>query len=359
LATIQGNFGTAFATAGFSADPNISPNNQAFAASVIAVVMRNGTLIEQAVAPFLPGGFNGFGNPTNKVSGTATNGTSTLAMRQDGAPALDWAQGPTWTGTHAWTPVAGATAITVSSVATGSLAPMVIVGAPNVTLTAGTAAVGVLAMSSSTAFFGLAVQSNNANANNFAGISLISFGNKLNNSDFQLYQQAQDAYLINGGTGFVYVYANSAVESMRIGTGTILGRGPVSGMTDMTPDTGSFTGSLTGMSNTGTATLTTVTWSRQGNQVFLAFPNTLGTSNATTMTMTGLPAALQPTREQGCMCTLVDSGNNCLGWAFVVGGSGTITFDRGTVSGSQVVASTFTASGQKGVNFTAFAYMLN
>lgn len=134
MAQFPQSFGTAFATAGFSQDPNLSPNNQGFSNAVLAVCQRAGlpfgfepantvlagpasgtnalptyrALVAADVpASILPGGFNGFGNPTNKVSGTATNGTSTTAMRSDGAPALDWAQSPTWTGNHIFNPATG------------------------------------------------------------------------------------------------------------------------------------------------------------------------------------------------------------------------------------------------------------
>lgn len=117
MAQVPQSFGTAFATAGFSFDANLSPNNQAFSNAIYATVVRLAQQIELAVQPFLPGGGTNataivlstavFANPTNKVSGTATNGTSTLAMRSDGAPALDWAQSPTWTGNHIFNPASG------------------------------------------------------------------------------------------------------------------------------------------------------------------------------------------------------------------------------------------------------------
>lgn len=52
------------------------------------------------VAADLPGGFNGFANPTASVALTAVNGVAVTAMRSDGAPALDQSISPTWSGTH-------------------------------------------------------------------------------------------------------------------------------------------------------------------------------------------------------------------------------------------------------------------
>jgi hypothetical protein len=53
-----------------------------------------------AAAAQLPGGFNGFANPTASIGLTAQNGSAVTAMRSDAAPALDQTIAPTWTGTH-------------------------------------------------------------------------------------------------------------------------------------------------------------------------------------------------------------------------------------------------------------------
>jgi hypothetical protein len=262
------SFGTAFATAGFSFDPNLSPNNQTFANAALAVVIRNGQLVETAIQPFLPGGGTNatavvlstavFANPTNNVSGTATNGTSTLAMRSDAAPALDWAQSPTWTGNHIFNPATGV--------------PLV-----------------------------------------------VQLGNT---------------------TAFEVV-----------GTASLAGRGPVAAaLVDMTPDSGSFTATLTGVTP---APSCTAQWRRMGNLVVITIAGTQGTSNANTFTLTGLPAAIQPVATQNCPCTILDNGSNKLG-AAQVSASGTITFLLGGVSGTSVAMGStfFTASGQKGPNVT-------
>lgn len=96
-------FGTAFSTSGFSFDRNLSPNNQSFSAAVRAVMQQLGV-----ATPFAGGGsFNGFGNPTVKVSTTATNGVATTALRSDSSPAIDQAMSPTWTGNHTFNPPSG------------------------------------------------------------------------------------------------------------------------------------------------------------------------------------------------------------------------------------------------------------
>lgn len=64
-----------------------------------------------------------------------------------------------------------------------------------------------------------------------------------------------------------------------------------SGLVDMSPDTGSFTITFTGMSS---ATTGTAVFYKIGKMVQLWIPALLGTSNAVTFTATGLPAAIQP-----------------------------------------------------------------
>lgn len=54
---------------------------------------------------------------------------------------------------------------------------------------------------------------------------------------------------------------------------------------------GTFTGTLTGCTTSPTGTFT---WQRVGNLVTLNFPALSATSNATTLTITGLPAVIQP-----------------------------------------------------------------
>jgi hypothetical protein len=143
-------------------------------------------------------------------------------------------------------------------------------------------------------------------------------------------------------------------------TNQILGYGPAAGrLVNMTPDTGTFTGSITGCTAAVTGTMT---WYRIGDLVLLTAPAGMsGTSNSTSMTMTGLPAEIQPaTLSEVVTCSLEDNGANVVGAAQVTP-SGTITFFRSVVSGTAVTlsASGFTASGAKGLNETAFAYLIN
>jgi hypothetical protein len=109
---------------------------------------------------------------------------------------------------------------------------------------------------------------------------------------------------------------------------TVEGYGPTAGgLVNMTPDTGTFTVTLTGCTTSPTAT---AVWARIGNLVILALPALTGTSNTTSMTMTGLPTEIQPSRDQllplpsiesgGAIITTADSGVE------VVASSGSLFF---------------------------------
>lgn len=118
--------------------------------------------------------------------------------------------------------------------------------------------------------------------------------------------------------------------------------------------TGTFTGTLTGMTGSVTGT---VTYRMCGTKVtiYQAGSSMSGTSNSVAMTMTGVPAAIQPigsNQQNYPMRTLSDNGvSGISGTAAVQGGSGTITFSLCTVSGANVVCnSSFTNSGTKGLN---------
>lgn len=110
-----------------------------------------------------------------------------------------------------------------------------------------------------------------------------------------------------------------------------------------TGSSGQFSGTLTGMSGTVTGNFK---YSVSGNLVSVAGGSILGTSNATTMTVTGMPTNLSPVSgAQAVSCVLEDNGSIIGGWAVVNAGAGTITFGTG-INNNQ---SGFTASGTKGI----------
>lgn len=138
-----------------------------------------------------------------------------------------------------------------------------------------------------------------------------------------------------GGTNYLLVK----------GDGTISG-GP--NTTDCTPDTGTFTGTFTGFTANPTGT---VTWVRIGPLVLVTFPTFAATSNATSLTMTGLPAAIRPATLTQAVplnaCSMEDNSSvlaptqdsDCL----VTAASGTLTFRKNGL------AAGWTAAGTKGM----------
>lgn len=172
---------------------------------------------------------------------------------------------------------------------------------------------------------------------------------------------------ISGGTTSADVSLNvqnaaASVAYFQVrGDGRIAGGGTVAAaLVDMTPDTGTFTGTFTGF----TAGVTgTCIWYRIGKLVMLMFPTAgHGTSNATSFTMTGLPAAIQPPTNGQIVAVDNNSvtDNSALGSsttksmaASIVASGGTITF---LITGS---ASSWTNVGTKGfANNTTISYLL-
>lgn len=139
------------------------------------------------------------------------------------------------------------------------------------------------------------------------------------------------------------------------GDGAILGRGPSSLLyCDMTPDQGQFIATLTGCTSAVTGQ---VNWIRNGQQVTLSIPFSIsGTSNSTTMTLTGLPAAIQPaTATYYSPLTFMTNAGSVIYTAFfqITAASGTITcWPNAAGPGG------WTNSGTKGVGFCTFSYSL-
>lgn len=109
--------------------------------------------------------------------------------------------------------------------------------------------------------------------------------------------------------------------------------------------TNSFTATFTGMTS---ATTGTVFYRIVGNVAYLYSQTSItGTSNSTSMTMTGLPAAIQPAHEHVIMSYFTDSGTLKMGlWDVTNSGTVTLSICATTVSCS---ATGFTNSGSKGV----------
>ena len=114
--------------------------------------------------------------------------------------------------------------------------------------------------------------------------------------------------------------------------------------------TGSFTATLTGMTATTTGT---VNWVQSGSTITMYTEGNIeGTSNTTALTMTGVPAQIQPAHEQLVPCWGVANNGSGVFCQADVGTSGTITFGVPTAFGSAGMvanASGFTNSGSKGL----------
>jgi hypothetical protein len=138
---------------------------------------------------------------------------------------------------------------------------------------------------------------------------------------------------------------------------TIQGWGPnVGALADMTPDTGSAT--LTGTGFSGTAPTCTLTWRRQGTQITVNIAGLSGTSNATTFTLSGIPAAIQAAVAQNS--TVVTAEDNTVQTYAVIGVSstGTWTINKIANGGAGNGLAAWTAAGTKGLLACSFTYEL-
>lgn len=111
---------------------------------------------------------------------------------------------------------------------------------------------------------------------------------------------------------------------------------------------GTFTGTVTGMTATVTGTMRYVL---QGRQVTLFISGATGTSNATTMTITGLPASLFPNRQQDLWGLAMNSSATSIA-AYRVKTDGVIELYTGVSLGA------WTNTGTKGTVACTLTYSL-
>ncbi len=295
-----------------------------------------------------------FANPTASVGLTAVNGAATTAMRSDGAPALSQSIAPTWTSEHRFSGTLTGGSFTaldgLSLSKSGGVDPVIWFRNGS----AGTDAKNWAQIANATNFVFVLYDDTGANqrniiqANRTAGaLTSLAFGDATNNNSA--------AFL---GTGTVNVGGAVTVGSPTggsQGTGTVNATGlfingvPVTGGAT---ETGSFTGTMTGL----TAGLTcTVKYRKTGQIVYIYTTNNdcLGTSNAATMTMTGLPSGIRPNRGVTCLSAAQqDNSASVMGNVDIGGGlaAGTLQFNIGTVSGARLIynPSGWTSSGGKG-----------
>lgn len=114
--------------------------------------------------------------------------------------------------------------------------------------------------------------------------------------------------------------------------------------------TGTYTATLTGCTTSPTVTVRYVI---TGSTVTIYVPSVNATSNATSCTLTGAPAAIRPTRDQGFAVVLVqDNGTPALGLARMLT-TGTIDLRPGSFG-----ATAWTAAGSKGNDHFNLSYTL-
>lgn len=114
---------------------------------------------------------------------------------------------------------------------------------------------------------------------------------------------------------------------------------------------GSFTATLTGCTTTVTGT---AYWAKAGSLVTLQLPLLAGTSNANTCTVTGLPAAIQPTRVQEYIVVLIRDNSVYANGLASISTGGIITL----YPGPALSATAWTAANAKGVEGVVISYQL-
>lgn len=122
----------------------------------------------------------------------------------------------------------------------------------------------------------------------------------------------------------------------------------ISGTIQEEYEAGTFTGTLTGVTTVVTGTLR---WERHRNQVTLYWPDLSGTSNATTMTITGMPAGIRPARQIRVSVRVRDNGTVGIGSALIET-TGVVTLLNGATE------TTFTGSGTKSIFHHSVSYII-
>ena len=284
----------------------------------LATVATSGAYSDLTGAPTIPTG----ANPSASVGLTAVNGSAATFMRSDGAPALGQSIAPTWTGQHTFAPASGIGVIIEAPSGGGEYCDFT----------------GVSGTSSYTAWY-----------NGGTNIGYIGYGSGIlsgaNISDF-IFRSVALMKFCAGGNKEVLRLNNQTAP-------TIQGWGPTAAaVVDMTPDTGTFTITLTGVTGSVTAT---ARWIRIGQMVLLNIPAVTGTGTGTSFGFTGLPAVIQPARTMMApIADIEDAGvlTGTFGIEFTT--SGTITcYKNGSSTG-------FTTAGTRGLSRgQVVAYSLN
>ena len=121
---------------------------------------------------------------------------------------------------------------------------------------------------------------------------------------------------------------------------------------DKTDETGSFTGTWTGMATTVTGT---IYWQKIGDVVSLIMPFVYGTSNTVSFTITGVPVAIHPASQQYTNGTSINLGVSRISFV-TISTSGVMEFTNGTTDGGG--SGGYSTSGFKGTHKHVISYHL-
>ena len=316
-------------------------------------------------ADYSGAGSAGSANPSATIGLTAVDGNASTWMTSDSAPALSQAIVPTWTGAHKFsanvtlngtltdgTGSVGTSTYVLSSTATG-VKWVAAGGSANPSATIGLSAVDGTATtwmtSDSAPALSQAIVPTWTAQHTFSNFGVYCSvesapGFVLNASGADLGYVANtgaNTWALGYGTSFtalggsVLTWTNAGGVQIGAPTGGDKGAGTlnVSGALYINnaavpaPVSGTFTGTLTGCTTSPTDTCV---YAISGNLCTLFVAAVTGTSNTTAMTITGLPAACQPTRTQLLMPPLdsCENGGAVVGTISmeVTASSGTLTF---------------------------------
>lgn len=112
---------------------------------------------------------------------------------------------------------------------------------------------------------------------------------------------------------------------------------------------GAFTATATGMTTSPTGS---VKYVKIGNSISMYIPTISGTSNATTFTLTGMPAILFPLAERPFFVLTIDNGGSATTAEATITTGGLITLYK------DVTSAAFTNSGTKSVLATSLQYII-
>jgi hypothetical protein len=290
-------------------------------------------------------------NPSASAGLSAVNGSADTYMRSDGAPALSQAITPTWTGRHIFTRtsdalrVGGVADSTYMDIQNGSAASVVRIGSVFSWLGSGSTTDTAIGAAGN-----FRVYPNNSprTALDMAATA-VSVGNTTDNPTVTL-----------AGTGLKSVSGPVVIGTATGGSqgnGTINAQGLyVNGVSVSggATQTGTFSPTFTGFSSAPSCTMK---WRLTGSQVSLfvdAGGTCTGTSNATTMTITNLPAAIRPSNNAAVVGICYDNAADII-CAIVPQNSGTATFYAGVPA---ISATGWTNTGTKGIGTGVFIYDL-